>query len=281
MSTLGKILTVLVVLVSVAVAVLVTSEVVLREKWRDRYNEEVRLFSEALRQRDSAIQQRDKAKGDWDADKALKDQQINTLKDELALRVNTIKTLTTEKENQDKRLQELSEQYKGLSETVAKLVGEKDAWRKERDDAMKAKDDLLTMYTQLENKQRALLGDFQSLTENQRQTAEKLAAAESKLAWIQQNNPAIKVPDEVPAIPTAKVQGLVTKADNEARVVEINLGEDDGVVKGMKFFVYTNDETKYLATLSINMVSKNSAAGELSIIKGSVKVNDHVTNRFE
>lgn len=280
MSTLGKILTVLVVLVSIAVAVLVSSEVVLREKWKARYDEEVRMFSQALEQRDGAIQQRDKAKADWDADKALKDQQINTLKDELALRVNTIKTLQGEKENQDKRLQELAEQYKGLSDTVAKLVAEKDSWRKERDDAMKSKDETLTMYTQLENKHRALLGDHQNLTENQRQTAEKLAASESKLAWVKQNSPEVKIPDEVPALPTAKVQGLVTKADNEARVAEINLGEDDGVVKGMKFFVYSGDKTKYLATLNVNMVSKNSAAGELSVIRGSVKANDHVTNQF-
>ncbi len=280
MSTLGKILTVLVVLVSIAVAVLVSSEVVLREKWKARYDEEVRLYDTALGQRDGAIQQRDKAKIDWDASKALKDQQINTLTDELALRVNTIKTLQGEKENQDKRLQELAEQYKGLSDTVAKLVAEKDSWRKERDDAMKSKDETLTMYTQLENKHRALLGDHQNLAENQRQTAEKLAASESKLAWVKQNSPEVKIPDEVPAVPTAKVQGLVTKADNEARVAEINLGEDDGVVKGMKFFVYSGDKTKYLATLNVNMVSKNSAAGELSVIRGSVKVNDHVTNQF-
>ena len=64
-------------------------------------------------------------------------------------------------------------------------------------------------------------------------------------------------------------------------MAEINLGTDDGVVKGMKFFVYNKGENKYLATLLVNMVSNNSAAGELSVIRGTVKVNDHVTNRFE
>ncbi|HUU11515.1 MAG TPA: hypothetical protein VM431_13390 [Phycisphaerae bacterium] len=281
MSTLGKILTVLVALVSIAVAVLVTSEVVLRENWKARYDAEVALFNKALEQRDSAFKQRDETQGKWDADRALKQQQIETLNNEVALRKNTITTLQTEKENQEKRLQELSEQLKGLNESLAKEVAQRDAWRLERDEARKAKDDTFTMYTQLEAKHRAALADLQNAQENLRQTAEKLAAAESRLAWIQTENPQVKVPDEVPAVPTQKIQGLVTKADNEARVAEINLGADDGVVKGMKFFVFNSGQNKYLATLLVNMVSKNSAAGELSVIRGSVKVNDHVTSKFE
>ena len=280
MSTLGKILTVLVVLVSIAVGVLVTSEVVLRENWRQRYEEEIRLFNKALEQRDTAFKQRDKVKSDWDADAALKQQQIETLSNEVALVKNTNTTLRSENENQEKRLQELTEQLKGLNESLAKEVAQRDAWRKERDDARKEKDDLLTMYTQLEAKHRTALADLQNLKENFRQTAEKLAAAESRVVHYE-SLPGVKKALEVPALPTAKIQGMITKTDNEARVAEVNLGTDDGVVKGMKFFIYNRGQNKYLATLLVNRVSKNSAAGELSVIRGTVKVNDHVTNRFE
>ncbi|MEA3368658.1 MAG: hypothetical protein U9R68_11160, partial [Planctomycetota bacterium] len=67
MSTLGKILTVLVVLVSIAVAVLVSSEVVLRENWRARWTQEHADFEKAKEQRDIATRQRDEEKGKWDA----------------------------------------------------------------------------------------------------------------------------------------------------------------------------------------------------------------------
>jgi len=281
LSTLGKILTVLVVLVSMAVGVLTVSEVVLREDWHERYQEEVRNFNKALEQRDTAFKQRDKVKSDWDIDSAHKQQQIETLSNELALVKNTNTTLRSENENQEKRLQEAVEQLKGLNESLAKEIAQRDAWRKERDDAKKEKDDLLTMYSQLEAKYRAALADLQNIKENLRQTAEKLAAAESRLEHIRVEYPQVKLPEEVPAVPTAKIQGMITKADNESRVAEINLGADDGVVKGMKFFVYNKGENKYLATLLVNMVSKNSAAGELSVIRGTVKANDHVTNRFE
>ena len=280
MSTLGKILTVLVVLVSIAVGVLVTTEVVLRENWRQRYEEEVRLFNKALQQRDTAFKQRDKVKGDWDADAALKQQQIEILNNQVALVTNTNATLRKENENQEKRLQELVTALEGLKESLAKEVAQRDTWRKERDDARKEKDDLLAMYTQLEAKHRAALADLQNLKENLRQTAEKLAASESRVVHYE-SLPGVKKALEVPALPTAKIQGMITKTDNEARVAEVNLGADDGVVKGMKFFIYNRGQNKYLATLLVNMVSKNSAAGELSVIRGTVKVNDHVTNRFE
>lgn len=280
MSTLGKILTVLVVLVSIAVGVLVTSEVVLRENWRQRYEEEIRLFNKALEQRDTAFRQRDETKAKWDADAALKQQQIETLENEVALVKNTNTTLRSENENQEKRLQELTEQLKGLNVSLAKEVAQRDAWRKERDEARKEKDDLLTMYTQQEARLREALSNLQNCKENLRQTAEALGAAESKIVHYE-GLPGVKKAMEVPALPTARIQGMITKTDNESRVAEINLGADDGVVKGMKFFVYNKGENKYLATLLVNMVSKSSAAGELSVIRGTVKVNDHVTNRFE
>ena len=169
MSTLGKILTVLVVLVSVAVAVLVTTQVFLSQNWKDLYEKEVGLFNQALQQRDNAFQQRDKTRGDWDADKAAKDQAINTLTDELNVRKGTITTLTTDKENQEKRLAELAETAKGLDTSLKSLVTEKDSWRKERDDAMKKAEDLMTMNSELDQQLRVARADLAALKETLRQ----------------------------------------------------------------------------------------------------------------
>jgi len=281
LSTLGKILTVLVALVSVVVAVLVAREFVLSRDWKNAYDEEVKLFDRALQERDMAIDQRDTDCAERMVEKAGLEQKVNTQEDEINLRINTIKILTTEKENQEKRLQELAEQYKGLNETAAKLMGEKDLWRKERDDATKKADQLTIMYSELEAKFRTAQADLANLKELLRQTQEAKASLESRLTWITTNHPEVKLPAQVPAVPTAKIDGLVTKADVEAKTATINAGSDRGVVKGMKFFVYNSTEMKYLATLTINLVSNTSAAGELSVIRGTVKANDHVTNRFE
>ena len=280
MSTLGKILTVLVVLVSIAVAVLVSSEVVLRDNWKARWEEENRLYQKALQQRDTATQQRDKEFANWEAHRARLEQQINTLTSNVNDKTNTISLLTEENKSQEKRLQELIEQLTGLKDSLAKEVATRDTYRTERDEAVKSKHDLETMYAQLDAKHRAALDDIQNLRENLRQAKEELTAALSKLSYVSQQ-PGVQLPKEVPAVPTQQIKGLVTSADNEARVAEINLGSDDGVVKGMKFYVYNEDQSKYLATLQVTRVSNDSAAGELSVIRGDVKVNDHVTNRFE
>lgn len=280
MSTLGKVLTVLVALVAVGLAVLVPTELVLRKNWRARYEREHSQFQDALRQRDKAIQQRDEEKGQWDAHRAHLQQQIETLENELNLRKRTITTLTEEKENQETRLQELAEQLKGLQTSLAKEVAQRDQWRNERDTAMKAKDELEVMYEQLDAKYQKALADKADAEENVRQTRERLADAEKLIAYYEEQ-PGVKRPTEVPVGVTVPIRGLVKSADNEARVAEISLGSDDGVVKGMTFYVYNRAQSRYLATLKITKVSKNSAAGTLSVIRGDVKVNDHVTNRFE
>jgi len=281
LSTLGKVLTVLIVVVSIAVAVLVAREFAMSDNWRARYQEQVKLFDKALQQRDSAIQQRDLAKRTADADKAVLQQQIGTLTDELALRNNTIATLREQIENQEKRLQELAEQYAGINTAFTKLMQERDGWRQERDEARKEADTLRQMYTELEGKYRVLLAQFADAKETLRQAQEEIKVVKGKIAWAtQQYDIANWPPEAVPLPPTEKLEGIVTDVNLAAGVVQISLGSDDGVVKGMKFYVYDKGRNKYLATLTIDKVSHDSAAGQLGIVRGTVEKESHVTNRF-
>jgi hypothetical protein len=68
--------------------------------------------------------------------------------------------------------------------------------------------------------------------------------------------------------------------DAAAGIAQISLGSDDGVVKGMKLYVYDKAQGKYLATLTVDKVAHDSAAGSLSIMRGTVLKDSHVTNRF-
>lgn len=281
MSTLGKILTVLVALVSVVVAVLVAREFVLARDWKQAHDMAAANVQKALEERDMVIDQRDTDRAERMAEKAGLEQNINTLGVLLQDAKNTLKELNAEKENQQKRLQELALDLNNVKDSLAKLVAEKDSWRKERDDANKKADQLTIMYSELEAKFRAAQADLANLKELLRQTQEAKASLESRLTYIITIHPEIKLPAQVPAVPTNKLDALITVADNEAKTATINAGSDRGVVKGMKFFVYNSTEMKYLATLTINLVSNTSAAGELSVIRGTVKANDHVTNRFE
>ena len=280
MSTLGKILTVLIVVVSIAVAVLVAREFALSENWHARYQDEVKLFDKALEQRDSAIQQRDEAKRIADADKAVLKQQIETLTDELALRNNTIASLREQIENQEKRLQELTTDLTGLQTNQKNVVALMDSYRQERDDSRKEADTLRQMYTELEGKHRVTLAQLADAKENLRQARENIQTLQGQLAYVLQET-GIKLPPEpAPLPPSEKLEGIITDVNLAAGVVQISLGSDDGVVKGMKFYVYDKARNKYLATLTIDKVSHDSAAGQLGIVRGTVEKESHVTNRF-
>jgi len=281
LSTLGKILTVLVALVSIAVAVLVAREFVLTRNWKTVYEEEKALFDRALGERDQALKQRDDARVAWEKDKLALQEQANLLSTELAERVSQIAILTKEKENQEQRLAELATKYAGLDNSLKNLLAEQKSWQDQRDEAMKRADDLANMYAELEARYRNAQADLANLKETLRQTREEKVALEGRIAWVVQNYPEVKIPEKGPYPAAWKVDGLVTRADNEAKTAEVNLGTDSGVVKGMKFVIYSAPDNKYLATLTINMVGNNSAAGDLSVIRGTVKVNDHVTNKFE
>jgi uncharacterized protein (DUF3084 family) len=281
LSTLGKILTVLIVVVSIAVAVLVAREFALSDNWHALYQEKERDFYRALGQRDSAYQQRDEVKRTADANKAVDQQQIDTLADELALRNNTITGLREQIENQEKRLQDLATDLTGLRTNYDNVVAMMNGYRQERDDAMKEANTLRQMYTELEGKWRVLLAQFADSKENLRQSDEQNKTLKGKIAWAtQQYNIANWPPEAAPLPPSEKLEGIVTDVNLAAGVVQISLGSDDGVVKGMKFYVYDKAHDKYLATLTVDKVSHDSAAGQLSIIRGTVEKESHVTNRF-
>jgi len=281
LSTLGKILTVLVALVSVAVAVLVARQFILSEDWRAAAQVWQKNYDQAKDAVFTAVDQRDKDHADYVAEKARIEENINVLTTNLDGAKKTIASVSADKENQEKRLGELTANLTGLDTSLKALMAEKKNWQDERDRALKTADEYTKMYAELEAKYRKAAADLQDLKEALRQVREEKAALESRHTWITTNYPEVKLPAQVPAVPTVKIDGLVTQADNEAKVATVNVGADRGVVKGMKFFVYNGPEMKYLATLTVNMVSTTSAAGELSVIRGTVKVNDHVTNRFE
>jgi len=281
LSTLGKILTVLVALVSVAVAVLVAREVLLSEDWRLAAQTWKTNYDDAVKEVFNVVDQRDKDHADWVAEKARLEENVNVLTTNLDNSKKTILSMNADKENQEKRLQELAATLTGLDNSMKALLAEKKNWQDERDQARKTADEYTKMYAELEYKYRKTAAELQDVKESLRQAREQVVAHESRFTWILANYPEVKMPGQVPAVPTAKVDGLVTQADNEAKVATVNVGADRGVVKGMKFFIFNASEMKYLATLTVNMVSATSAAGELSVIRGTVKVNDHVTNRFE
>jgi hypothetical protein len=277
---LGKILTVLVALVSIAVAVLVAREFVQTQNWKALHEEQVKLTSQAMNDLASAIKEKNEQLQKWEADKAALDGQINALSTDREAKVKDVADLSKQIAGQKVSLDDMLAQLKALQASLANLVKEKDSYRSERDLALKRADDFTIMYNELEVKYRTDEANMGNLKDLLRQAQEDKAALEGQLFFFKQENPQAKMPEKAAPGPLPRVSGLITAIDNEAKTGQINLGSDAGIVKGMKFIVYSGTDMKYLASLTIKTVGNNSAAGDLSVIRGTVKVNDHVTNKL-
>ncbi len=279
MSTLGKILTVLVALVAIAVAVLVARDFVMTRNWHDAYNTQVDITKVLAAQRDNAIAERDKQKADRDTERAALEGQIATQRDAIAQRDGALVLLRKEKENQEARLAEIIEKYASLDKSFQFLVSERQKWLDERDKAIATADLFTKMYSELEVRFRTDQNNLANLKSDLTGARDEIADLQGKIQLVKQNYPQVRITEKGPYPPVASMNGLITLVDNAAKVAEINLGSDSGVVPGTVFVVYGDPGTKFLAELTIKKVGPNTAAGELSVIRGTVKVNDHVQNK--
>jgi hypothetical protein len=279
LSTLGKILTVLVALVSIAVAVLVAREFVMTRNWKEAYDGQVKLTQRVVDERENAIKQRDDVKATAERDKLAFEAQRGALTDAVAQRDASLANLRTEKENQETRLQQLVTNQTGLEKSMANLIADKVKLQDDRDKALLTASQYTQMYSELEVRYRTDQANLANLKGELLQAQAQIADLGGKIQAVKQTYAEVKIPEKGPYPPVASMSGLVTHIDNEAKVCEINLGSDDKVVPGTKFVVYSEPGTKYLATLTIKKVGPKTAAGDLSVIRGTVKVSDHVQNK--
>jgi hypothetical protein len=85
-------------------------------------------------------------------------------------------------------------------------------------------------------------------------------------------------------IPT--VTGLVTQTHTQSKMVEINLGSDDGLRPGVEMEVYRLGDnaasTRYLGRIKLSLVEKTSAVGNVipDPSNGTIQKDDHVATRI-
>ena len=158
---------------------------------------------------------------------------------------------------------------------------EKTKWLNERDKAIATAAEFTRMYTELEVKYRTDQYNLASLKSDLTGAQATIADYQGKIQYILQSYPQVRVPQRGPYPPIAAMNGLVTRVDIEAKVAEINLGSDSGVTPGTVFIVYGEPGSKYEAELTVRKVGPKTAAGDLSVIRETVKVNDHVQNKPE
>ena len=271
MSTLGKIVTIFVVLASIALAVMNVTFVRRTDDWRREALKAKGIIADqqeinkVLR---STIDARNREVIDTQTRYVIK---IDGMKGTVATLEQDKRQLAVEKRN--------IETAKGKSDAdIGKLAVSLEivqaAKKKQEGDraaaiatAARANDDAQALAKAKYNLERQVA----TLEKKVRLYAQQVAEQGKTIAYLRQH-----FPGELPTVvevPSHDLIGVVRNVKN--RVAEISLGSSDGGREGQVFLV--SRANTYLADLKITRVDDNSAVGQLKTLKGDVQEGDDVT----
>ncbi len=173
---------------------------------------------------------------------------------------------------------ELTDAIKGANDSatvLAKTQVENKALRDENTQVKMERDQHYDQLVKLIDQHAQAAGEWARLQERNRQL---LAQCAQYRLVLQDNN----LPTNL-EIPT--VFGLVTDTNTAAKMVQINLGSDQGLKKGIEMLVYRFGDnlatTSYLGKIRLSTVDKTAAVGQVVELKGTIQKDDHVATRIE
>ena len=276
MSTLTKVLIVLLTIASIFLCGIVATYVASADNYKEKYDNLYRGYQAAQDKKDDAEKQYNELKAQTDQDKLKLGSDISALQREVgtfkaslteleierdtALRkegnwASITKALTATNDNQRLLLENSLNEQKKLN---AELIKE----RKQLDDATAALVEKSAIIAQLESKLKGLIEDSMTL----QNTLDKYLRQYGK-AFVQPT-PVTMVREAVRVAPPVRdidLKGLLTAVNLKDNLAEISIGAADGVTEGMRF--HTTRESKFVCDVVILEVEPEKAVGWLELLQ--------------
>ena len=289
MSTLTKVLIVLLTVASIFLCGIVVTYVAGAVDYKQKFDDLSRRYQAAKEGEDNANSQFNELKNKTDEEKLALNKQLAALQEQISsLRADLKKT---EIDRDDARRKEDS--WEAAAKDFSKTVETND---KLRNDAIaeQQKTTAELIKEQAEHKQTATallekMTIISVLEDKAKQLLEEKTALQNKLdrmlqqygKIVAESVPVTATPEEARVAPPAKdidLKGLITSVDLPNKLAEISIGEADGVKKGMRFHA-TRGET-FVCDVVILDVEPEKAVGWLELLKegpeNQPKVSDQV-----
>jgi peptidoglycan hydrolase CwlO-like protein len=271
LSTLTKVLIVLLALSTFALCAIVSVYVATAVNWKGRYDTERRSWQSDIREMDDKVRQandmKDKAQQRSDQlntqvnqaniEKQTLDTKVKDLereRDQLLAQVNswvdTVDSYTNTLKNKEKTLQETLAENKRVQAELIRLQKELDEVSESLLQERAASDDLKTENRRLAEANATL----------QKKVDERLAAFGREVAAAPTVTPkreVVRMPSEVTR--GIDLRGLVTQVDMGDKLASISLGKADGVRVGMKFYVTRGSQ--FICEILITDVDTEQSVG--------------------
>ncbi|MFO0838201.1 MAG: hypothetical protein U1D55_06705 [Phycisphaerae bacterium] len=276
MSTMTKVFVVLTAVFAIAVSVLAISATAQWDNWK-------RLAQDYESARESEFTQRAQMAATMEASLALRDLTIESRAREVADLQGKLQTATDDKA---KALADLAQAKNEalafdagrtkLQELLDVTSAERNALQKQNQTLLEQNIDIQTRNARLNSRVLELTTSVAILTDDVRNTKERLAACEQTAGG---RAPAITQAETpigaVAVTPMTKgvIRGEVVSVDGG--YASINIGEGAGVTNGMTFTVF-RDGSGYLGDLIVEKVRPKDSGGRLATVQGDIRRGDQV-----
>jgi len=300
LSTLTKILIVLLTLSSIYLAAIVGIYVSHAQNYRQ-------LSDDLTQQRDTAVNKRSQAEQTLEEKKA----DYQTLEDQLKDQINNLQIQVAKLDSERKLLEvdktKLEERIQGwvaMTNTLTKTTEEQGLLLKNKlEELRQAEDSRIKLNQQLEDVTKQLMEKvavIDTLNTEKRQLEEERAALREQLQQYQfrigkEPAPAPQVTPEPAPVPAAALgpealiapeprvrdiglKGLITAIDFNNSLAEVSIGAAQGVANGMRFYVIRGDQ--FICEISIFSVDTEKAVGVLERVRYQPKVGDQVSTNL-
>lgn len=291
MSTLTKILIVLVTISSIFLCGIVVTYVALADNYKDKHDI-IKTERDGLSEKNKSLTEQRNA---MQAQKNAKENELNGEIDKLNTEINTLKAELKVVEAQKKHEEKRSSDMASVVETTTQTSKETTKLLMDTQEELnKLKSEQIKLLAQFEDTSTTLLEKLaviQTLEKEKKQLIEEKVELQNRLDKLLQPTgrtpaPVVTVtpkPNEIarPAPVIAKkigLKGLVTAVDTKNKMASISIGTADGVKEGMKFHVTRAD--KFICDILIIDVDAEEAVGALELVQEQPKPGDTVTTNL-
>lgn len=293
MSTLTKVLIVLLTLASIFLCGIVVTYVANAVNYKEKYDNQNSLYQAARNRADNAERnynklkdKKEKAEEDLTSQIAALEKRINKLNEDL-------KTALSEADLQRKLREGRDAEVAAFAKTVD--LNEKRTAAAEAE-LKQTKAGLLNEQAEHERTSAALLEKIAIigvLEDKSKQLLEEKTELQNKYDQILKQYGKITAPTEpvtaikesarvAPPVKDIDLKGVITDLDLQERLAEISIGEADGVKEGMRF--HTTRDDKFICDIVILDVLPEKATGWLEYLEDEVqnqpKVNDKISTNL-
>lgn len=292
MSTLTKVLIVLLTVFAIFLCGIVVTYVANADNQRERADRLQRDIQAARRTQEAAVQDLEAEKQRAQAEKGQLDAQINELglqvkqfqgeldgiKRENAQLVQEVTAMAATVETANATAKQQTTLFETAQQEVQSLRAEQTNRKKELDETNQMLMEKMAVIAQLDQKVRRLTEESQELGARLNQYLQQYGRMATRPATTVR--PA-QPPAPTPTPPQTKAIGLsgrVTVVDMKLRMAQISIGSAAGVRPDMKFYVTRGD--RFVANILILEVSPDSAVGILDLVQTEPQVGDVVTTNL-